>query len=122
DGFQDLAVANSGSNDVTVLLGDGLGGFTPAPGSPFGVGTGPASVAVGDFNGDGFQDLAVANSGSNTVYILLGNGTGSFIAGANFPVGTNPRSVAVGDFNGDLIQDLAVANQGSNDVSVVLGP
>ncbi len=122
DGILDLAVANQGTNDVSVFLGDGLGGFTPAPGSPFGVGTGPASVAVGDFNGDGFQDLAVANSGSNTVYILLGNGTGSFIAGANFPVGTNPRSVAVGDFNGDLIQDLAVANQGSNDVSVVLGP
>ncbi|MGH7774887.1 MAG: CARDB domain-containing protein, partial [Candidatus Binatia bacterium] len=43
DGIADLAVANSGSNDVAVLLGDGLGGFTAAAGSPFGAGTNPSS-------------------------------------------------------------------------------
>ena len=63
------------------------------------MGTRPSSIAVGDFNGDTFLDLAVANVGSNNVSILLGNGTGSFGTATNFPVGTTPFSVAVGDFN-----------------------
>ena len=67
DGFEDLVTANFGQNTVTVLLGSGLGGFTPAANSPFAVGNGPASVAVGDFNADGNQDLAVANFNDSTV-------------------------------------------------------
>ena len=82
----------------------------------------PNSVAVGDFNGDGRTDLAVANSGSNTVTILLGNGDGTFTATAVSPAtGKLPVSVAVGDFNGDGKADLAVANQGSNTVTILLG-
>src|SRR6266446_5542591 len=53
----------------------------------FGAGTGPYPVAVGDFNGDGKQDLAVANGSSNNVSILLGNGAGSFSAPTNFGAG-----------------------------------
>ena len=78
-------------------------------------------MAVGDFNGDGKQDLAVANPDSDNVSILLGNGAGSFSAATNFGVGTDPDSVAVGDFNGDGKQDLAVANSDSNNVSILLG-
>ena len=96
--------------------------FTPAPGSPFAVGTQPLSVAVGDFNGDGKPDLALANSVDNNVTVLLGNGSGGFTTpGATFAVGLDPWSVAVGDFNGDGKPDLAVANAGSNDVTVLLG-
>jgi len=54
-----------------VLLGNGAGAFTAAPGSPFPVGAWPTSVAVGDFNGDGKPDLAIANSNDNTVTVLL---------------------------------------------------
>ena len=54
--------------------------FTPAPGSPFPVGLTPESVAEGDFNGDGKLDLAIVNAASNTVTVLLGNGTGGFTA------------------------------------------
>ncbi len=123
DGNQDVAIANNGSNDVTVLLGNGSGGFSPATGSPFAAGAGPVSLAVADFNADGIQDLAVANSGSNNVTILLGNGSGGFsaAAGSPFTVGTYPVSLAVGDFNEDGIQDLAIANNTSNDVTVLLG-
>lgn len=78
DGLADLAVTNALSNDVSILLGDGLGGFTAAPGSPVPVGTAPSSVVVGDFNLDGIQDLAVANSGGNNGSVLLGNGDGHF--------------------------------------------
>ncbi len=72
-----------------------------APPANYGAGSGPQSVAVGDFNGDGNPDLAVANFGDNNVSILLGNGAGGFGAATNFAVGIYPQSVAVGDFNGD---------------------
>jgi FG-GAP-like repeat/Bacterial pre-peptidase C-terminal domain/FG-GAP repeat len=78
------------------------------------------SVAVGDFNGDAKQDLAVAND-SGTVSILIGDGTGNFGAATNFPAGDDPRQVVVGDFNGDGKQDLATANQGSDNVSIFFG-
>src|SRR5918993_4058699 len=68
-----------------------------------------------------FLDLAVANSFSNNVSILLGTGTGSFGPATNFGVGNGPLSVAVGDFNGDTFLDLAVANFNSNNVSILLG-
>jgi hypothetical protein len=87
----------------------------------FSIGTNPFSVAVGDFNGDGQQDLVSANRVSNNVSVLLGNGAGSFNAATNFAFGSLPIFVAVGDFNGDGKQDLAVANNGSGNVSILLG-
>ncbi|MBL8207217.1 MAG: VCBS repeat-containing protein [Blastocatellia bacterium] len=123
DGRQDIAVANAASNDVTILLGNGSGGFSPAPGSPVSVGNSPYAVAVGDFNGDGRQDLAVANGDTNNVTILLGNGNGGFTPAAGSPVsvGNKPYALAVGDFNGDGRQDLAIPNFGSNNVTILLG-
>jgi len=88
----------------------------------FDAGSGPSSVAVGDFNGDGILDLAVANYYGNNVSVLLGNGDGSFQPAVNYyAAGSEPSSVAVGDFNGDGIQDLAVLNYAGNNVSVLLG-
>jgi len=96
--------------------------FTNAVGSPISVGAGPVSVAEGDFNGDGVPDLAVVNSNSNNVTILLGNGDGTFTAASQSPpTGNSPHGMAVGDFNGDGRLDLAVANNGSNNVTIVLG-
>src|SRR5262245_5587757 len=88
----------------------------------FDAGLSPQSVAVADVNGDGVLDLAVANEGSATVSVLLGNGDGTFAAARNFAAGSFPRSVAVGDVNGDGVLDLAVANYIVNGtVSVLLG-
>src|SRR5207302_2113603 len=132
----------AGAYTVTVKAFDGgpttkmftLTVTTPATCSPvsfaaaanFSAGTAPRSVAVGDFNSDGKQDLALANgdtnnANSNSVSILLGDGAGSFSAFTNFGVGRQPRSVAVGDFNGDGKQDLATAGQTFSIVSVLLG-
>ncbi|WP_375443160.1 DUF4114 domain-containing protein, partial [uncultured Nostoc sp.] len=69
DGKLDLAAANLNSNNVSVLLGNGTGGFGTA--TNFSVGTAPRSVTVGDFNGDGKLDLAAANLTSNNVSVLL---------------------------------------------------
>ncbi len=112
---------------VSIRLGDGLGGFSGS--TNVSVGIQPVSVAIGDFNRDGKQDLAVANNSSHylgtTVSIHLGDGLGGFPSGATVSVGTNPVPVAIGDFNGDGQQDLAVANNGSGGlgttVSIRLG-
>ena len=95
--------------------------FTPAPGSPVPIGTAPLAEVVADLNRDGKPDLVVANSVSNTVSVLLGNGDGTFQAAQNYAVGQDPVSVAVGDFNGDGRLDLAVANNQSSNVSILLG-
>jgi hypothetical protein len=125
DGVQDLAVANAGEfgdwcvgSSVSVLLGYGGGRFQPAQG--FGLDCYRISVAVGDFNGDGAEDLAVASSSAGTVSVLLGNGDGSFQAAQNFGASSHPFSVAVGDFNGDGKPDLAVVNGYSANVSVLI--
>ncbi len=86
--------------------------------------SGPIPIPlVGDFNGDGWPDLAVANYFSNDISVLLGSGDGTFRVARNFPVGNRPRSIVVGDFNGDGWLDLVVANQFSTpgSVSVLLG-
>lgn len=91
------------------------------------VGTGPAGVVVADFNGDGKPDIAVANSGSGNVSILLGNGDGTFQPAVNFDAGLSPNSIAVGYFDADSKLDLAVfhsgdsGNNASGVVSILLG-
>src|SRR2546425_30496 len=129
DGVPDLAVAHSGSTPgtVSVLLGNGDGTFQPA--RLFAAGQGSLSVAVGDVNGDGRPDLAVANYYSNDVSVLLGNGDGTFQAAQSFTTaGPNPVTVAMGDVNGDGRLDLAVTNSANTssgalpgNISVLLG-
>jgi hypothetical protein len=85
------------------------------------VGKAPDGVAVGDFNGDGKTDLAVVNTGGQTVGILLGNGDGTFQSAVNYPCGSTCQYVAVGDFRGDGKLDLAVSNGSANNVSILLG-
>ncbi len=124
DGAQDLVVGNRDSDNVSVLLGDGDGTFTPASGSPISVGSGPQQIAVGDFNGDGAPDLAVANASSNYVSILFNWGDGTFGTEETYASGSANGSamVAVGDLNGDGIPDLALANTFTpGNVGVLLG-
>src|SRR5262249_42518048 len=122
DGLPDLAVARSsqfgGSDGVSVLLGNGNGYFHGP--QNYSAGDYPNAVAVGDFNGDGRLDLAVANAATNAVRLLLGNGGGSFQAPQNFSAGADPSALAVADFNGDGKPDLAVANDGTTKVSILL--
>jgi hypothetical protein len=121
---------------VSILLGNGDGTFragattmTAPAGSPQ-----AGNPAVGDFNRDGKQDLAVADGRAGTVSVLLGNGDGSFRPAVAYPVGVSPlenpavggpREVRAGDFNGDGKLDLAAARLGTGSggggVSLLLG-
>ncbi len=90
----------------------------------FATGSGPYSVSIGDLDGDGKADLAVANGNSSTVSVFRNTGSAgtiSYAAKVDFATGTAtaPYSVSIGDLDGDGKADLAVANYGSNTVSVI---
>src|SRR5438067_6812198 len=108
----------------TLLSGLAAAGTFEAAES-FNAGQVAVAVAVADVNGDGQPDLAVANSTSNNVSVLVGNGDGTFQSARNFDAGQSPSFVAVADVNGDGRPDLAVAHAGNyinaGNVSVLLG-
>ncbi len=119
DGLPDLVVANEASNNVSVFLGRGTGGYVTK--TNFLAGISPRSVAVGDVNGDGKPDLITANFSSDTVSVLLGDGIGGFAAKTDFATGSGPASVAVGDVNGDGMSDLIVGIYAGSGLDVLLG-
>ena len=120
DGKLDVAAVGFRSGDVSVMLGDGLGGLVPSVGSPFVTGGDhPGPAATGDFNGDGKLDLAVAN-GSGNVTVMTGDGTGKLSRGGASPFGLTPAALGAGDFNGDGKLDVAVANTGGT-ITILTG-
>lgn len=122
DGRPDLAVANSGTDNVSVLIRQPGGGFTPMPGSPLAAGDGPYGVVAADFNRDDLPDLAIANHDSDNVSVLLRQAGAGFAPepGSPYPAGDGPNQLASADFNGDKKADLAIANDQSNNVTVLL--
>ena len=129
DGKPDLAVANLFSSNVSVYRNTSSSGSITAgsfaPAVDFATSVGPVSLAIGDLDGDGKPDLAVANSSSISVSVLRNtSSSGSITAGSfapivNFATGFGPRSLAIGDLDGDGKPDLAVTNEYSNTVSVL---
>lgn len=125
DTFPDLAIASETDSSVTVLLGNGKGGFTPSENSPFYAGSIPNDIAIADFNNDGNKDLVFANHEKKHLTVLLGNGTGNFVAapGSPFHVQGIPHThgVATGDFNSDHLLDLATDSWGNDQVEILFG-
>lgn len=132
DGKLDVAFTNPDQTLTTVgfLLGNGDGTFQPLePQNILTAGALPTAITVGDFNGDGNLDLAVANAGDgatdSTVTIFLGNGQGQFTPLGQEPtVGVFPEMIAAVDLNHDGILDLVVGNTGNGQpgsVSVLIG-
>ena len=86
----------------------------------YSTGANPAGIAVGDFNGDGRDDMAVVSTTvAGTVGILLSNADGSFQPRVDYPAGASPVDAASGDLNGDGKRDLAVVGAGT--INVLLG-
>jgi len=108
DGKLDIVTADQATDNVSILIGDGHGGFTAAI-TGLGGGRSPQSVAVGDLNGDGKLDIVTADQATNNVSILIGDGHGQFSASTLDTFGDNPVSVALADINQDGSLDLVVA-------------
>ncbi len=123
DGIPDIASANGDSNNVTILLADGHGGFYSAPGSPFSAGSGPLALAAGDLNGDGIPDLAIANSAPAGLTILIGSARGAFAPPftISLPQSSGPAAIALGDFNGDGYADVALADRVRSEFILLFG-
>src|SRR6185503_13495410 len=95
-------------SETTVLRADQCGALSFGAPTKFNVGQSPVPMVTVDFNKDGKLDLATVNQLSETVSVLLGNGSGGFSSPLNFSVGKNPFSIVAGDFNRDTRPDLAV--------------
>ena len=138
DNRPDLAVRAFSAGTVSFFLNGSSTGSISFSSSPSlvvttGVSTGQNSndVSIGDFDGDGKIDLAVSNSGDNTMSVLRNRSTGigslSFTNRLNYATGTSPRNLVVGDMNSDGKPDIAVVNGGSTvslfrNVATVLPP
>lgn len=123
DGFGDVAVGNWGDDSVTLFLGSSEDAFQEEAPSFATQGTNPVAILSHDLNGDGHLDLALAHFWTDTVAILLGDGTGSFKHAPESPflVGTNPRGFDVGDLDEDGVPDLAVTSRRYDKIHVFLG-
>jgi hypothetical protein len=122
DGALDLAASNE-DNTLSVLISDGLGGFTPRYTYP--LGTLSQNLAVGDLDEDSRPDLVASNFGESTVSLFYNRGDGSFPGGRDLGVGPHPRWVEVADVDGDGRLDLVTANYNdaiqNGSVSVLIG-
>ena len=137
NGKRDLVVADAGTGTVEVLLNNGNGTFSDTSyaitySGHYGYAI-PYSVCVGDFNGDGNLDFAVANYdqvnyglGSGTIEVFKGNGDGTFTfaseyQGSGSGTSFDPIAIVAADFNGDGKVNLAVANYYQGVVNVLAG-
>jgi photosystem II stability/assembly factor-like uncharacterized protein len=118
------AVMVSGNIPVTPYLLEyftqpaaGPGTFGPAGTYP--TGSNPNTAAIADLNGDGLNDIAVTNTGSNSVSIYLNNGDGTFAPSAHYVVGAGPRSLVIADINNDGYPDIIVGNSSVGTFSVL---
>jgi FG-GAP-like repeat/FG-GAP repeat len=112
DGRRDLAAAATTdateAGRVTVLLNRGGGSFRTA--RTYRTGLFSMSVAIGELNGDGKPDLALANLKSRSISVLLNRGQGDFQERVNYATASEAWDIAIGDLNGDGRSDLAIAS------------
>ena len=122
-GNSDRAAASSSIQPLAISA---VPSATFAAAVTYTAGVNPMGMAVGDFNLDGWPDLAVANYDTNSgstdsVSVFLNSGNGTFAAAQNYKVDIGTTGVAVGDFNGDGIPDLMVVSASSQRLTVLQG-
>ena len=118
----DMIVANYGTNNIGLLLGYGNGTFASESMLDIGPNSHPSNIAIADFDGDTYSDIAVFNRATRLVDILLGKGKGTFERQVNYGVGSlSHASVIVhGDFNSDKRMEIVVAYDNSHNVDILL--
>jgi hypothetical protein len=120
----DLVVTDAGTNDVAFMPGLGDGTFGPpvnvTSSTPGGPGLQPVAAAAADLDGDGHTDVAVLNSGSETIGLLLGDGAGGLTPTATLGSGPTPTWLVTADLDGDQRPDLAVSSAGSDSATTRL--
>jgi hypothetical protein len=125
DGNVDIAIANHGVKMVTVLLGNGKGQFSLAPGAPFNVESNPHphGIAVADFNGDMKADIATDSWAEDKVLVLFGKGDGTFqTPGLKLETGKHPyERLRVADVNEDGNADIITSDFDAGSITVLLG-
>ena len=107
DGNLDVAIGTRTPSGVTVMLGDGHGGFTQAPGGATTTPGMPGSIAIGDVNEDGIPDVATTNYMSS-VSVLLGAGDGTLHDATGSPAETSsyPEAASISDLDADGHKDV----------------
>jgi hypothetical protein len=124
DGHLDLVIANHQSPFLTILLGDGKGGFHPAAGSPFDVHSNPHphGVVIGAFSSAGILDAVTDSWGSNQIELLKGDGKGGLqMPGRYFAVGRRPyERLRTADFNHDGHPDIVTTNLDDDTATILL--
>ncbi|CAF5023391.1 unnamed protein product [Rotaria magnacalcarata] len=122
DNQQDIVVANYGSDNVGIFLGNGDGSFAYQVTYSTESGSSPYFVAVDDIDNDNVKDIIVANYGTSNIGVLLGRGDGTFEKST--PLGTkygsHPFWIGIGDFNKDKKLDFAIANNGTTSIHILL--
>lgn len=120
DGLLDIATGNQLDNSVTILVGDGLGGFTLGGSYDAGFFVTPDDLACADFDADNDIDIVTSSQG-NSVRVLLNNGDGSFAPPVFVNILSSVNSVAVGLINADSIPDIVATGLTTNEVFVLTG-
>ncbi|CAF1645956.1 unnamed protein product, partial [Adineta ricciae] len=123
DNFKDIAVANSGSDNIRIFFGDTDGSFSDEITLSTGIDSSPYAISISDFNNDNQLDIVVANYGSNTLGILLGCNGKTFFDQIIYSTGdfSQPYDVAIGDVNNDQYLDVLIVNLGTDNIGVFLG-
>lgn len=119
DGKADIVATHHELSALTVMIGDGRGGFTEANGSPFDFGVSLYHLIIADADRDGTMDV-VAISG-DSIRVLAGDGRGAFKQTASIPVGPGAWRLAAADLNADGAIDVVTSNSETNSLSVLLG-
>ncbi len=119
DGKPDVVTGNNGAANVSIMIDSNFftGGFLPHV--DLAMTDKVNAVAAGDFNGDGFADVAAAATNSDVVSVVYGRGDGTFQFHVDVPSGSDPVGLAAADFTGDGRTDLAVLNDIDNTVNML---